>query len=1213
MRRLLHLGVALRVALVVGVLSLAAAVMLPGEAAGASSTASSAPPGSFICSSGGPSSSSADGYLPINRWAGATSEQHTRLSLNLFNIGNLPNVVQRDFVVADAQALGNTFWKAGVGLTEASTRFCYADSVAATADGLTATLGRALTNGGLIAVVLVAAAILILVRLRRGDGTARHQIVKVLVVLMIFAVMVNGAESTKTNANGSVSFGFGSPGWVLTHVYDAVSTVASAPAAALSGAADNLNFGGGVQQRIDAADPLSCGNYVNNLRQDYRNAYGSAGSANIAATVPLALDSMWEQSGLTTYAYSQFGASNDYAPLVYCRLLESNIGVSPQEQVRITDQTPGAAAILAGTAAPGGAKTALAWASDQNLGASPNDTVDESMVGWAACQTSSASFTPMEWSSTTGAPVPSEWASVTDPNANGSTYGASGTVTPQLCRAFFDTGWEKLQPQGTAFEWADNPGQISAAANGPGGPFSGFADYVDTLHGTSNGPAEMLSIMFLISSTIDLLVFGMMAGAVLVAKFSLLFLMAFAALFLVVSLWPGAAASSRLAGLAKHAFSMVLFVTGAQLILSIVAITTSIIMDTGTAVAGQGTFLSLLWMGIAPIAAIFIVHHLFKQVLKAPSPFKLSSALAWGAAAGGVGAGVATGLDRIANRKAVWGTTKRAAGAVRAPFAAGRLKRHTMEPVGAGTQAGIGAGAKTGAPPVGPTARGNGTLPSTGKAPPTAAGTPAPSLTGPGPAVGNGRSAVVGQAPRRGGPDPAGGLEPAGVGASKQVGARALDAGAQVASMGPGGTSAREVARQRRRQRAARGAGGTTGRLEDAGATSLAAQRDAALAFATRRGKLHVDDDGLLRTRNGRLIGGPMPNEHGRVHGPDTRSEAEKLHDDRVLRRAEIRAGRALNRQALSDRASGNVLNRFASANHQSKAGAALAEAVGAVGDPKSIHGRAIQRVGERTRRAAEELRSKPVHRQLASVAKVGAMGVATMALAAAPPVLGVAAGAYALRRAHKARFGLDAVHAVNQRHVAAYRASVAADRMRRQEAARAAAKERAETARQEAAQKRAARQEAVSESSSSVERRPTVDEPTPREPPEDFDDDRGDWIPPDGRASGAHVPARPAPQAQPRQAQTSRPARGARGGAPAHEPPSSVAEVLRDEASRPGTGSHEPRPAPNEPRPAPNERRTPSHLVGNRRPNQPSDQSEVPAEVRRRFDAEDEAQPDWS
>ena len=1226
----------------VALVIVAVVVLYPGAVAGASSTPGStaAPPSSFICSQGASSASaSANSYLPINRWAGAASTQHSRLSLNLFNIGNLPNVVQRDFVVGDAQALGNTFWKAGVGLTEAATRFCFADSVAATADGLTATIGRALSNGGLIAILLVAAAILIVVRLRRGDRTARHQIVKIVVVVLVFAVMVNGATQTKTDANGSVSFGFGSPGWVLTHVYDAASTVASAPAAALSGVADKLSFGANVAKRIDAEDPLSCGNYVNNLRAAYRAAYGSAATSNMAATVPLALDAMWEQSGLTTYAYSQFGAANDYAALVYCRLLEANAGISPSTQVRITGQTPGAAAMLSGTKDPGGASTALAWASDQSLGASPNATVDESMVGWAACQTSSAGFTPMEWSSTTGAPVTSEWTKVVDPNANGSVYGATGTVTPKLCKAFFDQSWTGFGPQGTAFEWGDNPSQITAAANGPGGPYPGFADYVNTLHGTANGPAEMLSIMFLISSTVDLVVFGVMAGAVLVAKFSLLFLMAFAALLLLVSLWPGTAASSRLAGLTKHAFSMVLFVTGAQVILSIVAITTSIIMDTGTAVAGQGTFLSLLWMGIAPIAALFIVHHLFKQVLKAPSPFKLSSALAWGAASGGIGAGVTTGLDRIANRKAVWGTTKRAAGAIQAPFAAARLKRHAMEPIGSGTQAALGAspGAPTGATTngsapsalpgatkapgalngPGPSTNGSpapnaraGTTPhaaggGSGGKPPIAAGTGGgtPAAAGAGSPGGGVRPLTVARAPHQRtdatGPDDGGGggigptdgpVAPTGAVVDEAGTAGTVAAGAGAVGIGAGVVTARALARQRRRRWRQRSqqlpgagqAGGEDGALSAGGTDVGSAYHSALEHLAKRRHGLSLGADGVLRTRSGRVVGAPRPGE------ADTRSAAEQLHDDRVLRRAEARAGRTLDRNALAERASANVLSRFARSERTTAGGRALARAAGVLGNR-----RLLQRVAERTRRAAQELRAKPVHRQLASAAKVGAMGVAAMALVASPPVLGAVAGAYALRRAHKARFGLDGLHTANQRHVATYRAAAAADRARRQEEARSAALEQAHSEPQ-----------AGGGEPKTVANEPSAEQLPPRDAPSDLDAAPSEWVPPDRPAPSPQPAAQATPQAaRPRPASPGRPPQA---GVPAHEPPTSAAEVLRDDTGRPGIDRRDV--GADESRPTENESRAPSHLAGNRLPNRPTDADEVPPETRARLDAMDEA-----
>ncbi len=1276
-------------ALVVGPVALAgAATTTPSSTSGPASTASSSSPSSFICASGtNQASASADSYLPINRWSGATSTQHSRLSLNLFNIGNLPDVVQRDFVVADAQALGNTFWKAGVGLTEAATRFCFADSVASTADGLTATIGKALTNGGLIAVVLVAAAILILVRLRRGDGTARHQIVKIVVVLLVLAVMVNGAEQTHTDSNGQVSFGFGSPGWVLTHVYDAVSTVASAPAAALSGVADNLSFEGATQQKIDAEDPLACGNYVNNLRSDYRAAYGSSGTSNMAATVPLALDSMWEQSGLTTYAYSQFGASNDYAPLVYCRLLEANANVTPAEQVAITDQTPAAASILSGSKDPGGPNTALAWASDQNLGASPNDTTDESMVGWAACQTDSPSFTPMEWSSSTGDPVTSQWSQVVNTGAQTSSYGGAGTVTPSLCQAFFDKPFNGFGPQGTAFEWPDNPTQISTAANpGNGSSYPGFADYVDTLHGTSNGPAEMLSIMFLISSTVDLVVFGLMAGAVLVAKFSLLFLMAFAAFFLLLSLWPGAAASSRLAGLAKHAFSMVLFVTGAQIILSIVAITTSIIMDTGTAVAGAGSFLSLLWMGIAPIAAIFIVHHLFKQVLKAPSPFKLSSAMAWGAAAGGVGAGVASGLDRIANRRAAWGTTKRAVGAARAPLARHLQRRQSMAPVGAGSQAGLGPGSASqvtsggGAPAAsaaggkaqvtsgsGTTVTGGagGKTPAPAAVGASAAAAPTTSAATSGTAASHSRPAGAlqveadatsrsvpaagggghGPAERAGtmiGADPS---EPAGAG--HPAGAAPVDAKsdpgdveteaesagerAEIANLAASSVAAASVAnRRRQRRRGARsqqqrvtggdgaaGAGTGLGTHVTSlqGMTAAGAYASALGYLATRRRGWQLDEHGVLRTGSGRVVGGPVPNVHGRVTEADTRSAAERHADDRLLRKAERAAGRSLDRQALAGRASHNAINRFASAHESSR----LGRAAGSLGDANRGHGRTIQRVAERTQRAAADFRAKPLHRQVGSVAKVGAMGVAAMALAAAPPALGVAAGAYALRRAHKAAYGLDALHERSQRHAATFKEAAAAERARRHETARSAAIERAGNTRQEptgqptsggdgAARDTAAVPPQPVGRSREVANSPSADEPPPRDAPYDLDEALGEWEPDADPAPARLAPAGPSLPSPPRHRQP-----GGVGRALGHQAPRSAAEVLRQDSARPpavGELSAEPDEAPID-RPVPNERRRPSHLVGNRRPNQPSASDEVPPEVRAHFDETDQVDLD--
>ena len=1182
---------ALRLAACSVVLGIAAAfVLLPGGAAGASQTSPGATTPSFICSQSKSSATpTAASYLPINRWASAASTQHSRLSLNLFNVGNLPNLVQRDFIVGDSQALGNIFWQAGVGLTEDATKFCFGTSVATTSDKLTAKIGQALANGGVIAVLLVAAAILIFFRLRRGDRNARQQIAKIVVVCVVFAVMVNGATQTRTNPTGSVSFGFGSPGWVITHVYNAASTVASAPAAALSGIADHLAFGSQVTSKIDSEDPLSCGNYVNNLRTDYTDSYGSTGASQMDATVPLALDSMWEQSGLTTYAYSQFGAGNDYADLVYCRLLEANANIPPKTQVRITDQTPGAAAILAGTVDKGGTTTAMAWASDQNLGASPDDTADESMIGWAACQTSSTGFTPMEWSSSTGAPVVSEWTKVVDPNATGSVYGSTGTVTPKLCAAFFDHAFKGLGPQGTALEWSDNTGQIATAANGPGGPYPGFSDYVTTLHGTSNGPAETLSIMFLISSAVDLLVFGIMAGAVFIAKFALLFIMAFAALLILISLWPGTTASSRLAAVAKHAFSMILFVTGAQIILSIVAITTSIIMDTGIAVAGQGTFLSLLWMGIAPIAAIFIIHHLFKQVLKAPSPFKLSSALAWGAASGGLGAGVVAGIDRISSRKTLWSGAQRARSALQGPRAALGHKQHAMEPAGSAAQHALGDGKSangTKAPAVGAgegadAIAGTAAVAGLAGGAASAAGAPA-AVTGghaqPAPAAAHTSNGSSRARPATSGAQ-RGSERTDGIGADGVEGtvADAEVVGGAVA----GATTIREILRSRLRRRTSQHAavgGGQAGQepgQHAASGSSQLSEESVAKAYQTSlkrtarwRPGWHVDSDGVLRDRRDRLVGAARA-EHGESPAADVRSHAQRMADDRALRRTEIRAGRMLDREALGVRASTNLLNRFAGKEHATVPGQVLGKVAGAVGNPETRRGRALQKVAERTKRAAQEFRAKPVRQQLKSVAKVGALGLAATALAASPVALGVAAGAYALHRAHKARFGLDAAEARNQQRIATFRAAAAASRQRRQAEA---------TQESQPEPKEKAGESHIVENQESTEQAPIG------EPPSDIDDSQRDWVPPEDPAA-----QRTQRTAAPRRAEAAQ---------SGHQAPKSKAEVLRND-------THGQDAAPQAIENAPH---TPSHLVGNRVANRPPEQTEMPPEVRDRFDAMDES-----
>ena len=58
----------------------------------------------------------------------------------------------------------------------------------------------------------------------------------------------------------------------------------------------------------------------------------------------------------------------------------------------------------------------------------------------------------------------------------------------------------------------------------------------------------------------------------------------------------------------------------------------------------------MLWSGFAPVTAVVVLHLLFKHVLRVPSPFKPSGALAYAGAIGGIGAAAGAGFDRLLAR-----------------------------------------------------------------------------------------------------------------------------------------------------------------------------------------------------------------------------------------------------------------------------------------------------------------------------------------------------------------------------------------------------------------------------------------------------------------------------------------------------------------------------------------------------------------------------------
>jgi len=575
-----------------------------------------APASGFICApganpatTGGTSGATSitGPYLPIDRWASvAGPDLHSNLSGGFLGVDDLGQEANRE-IQSFTLTMGNALWQAGADLVSMGAEFCFAPSVAAAVDNTAATLGNALVSSGLVVAVVVVAIAVLIARARKGASPWRA-LGRLAVFCGVLGAMLAGASATHVNpATGQVDFGVASPGWLIDNTYAAISRFASAPTAALASTPLGTS---GASTGLASTGPLSCGAYTQSLVDDYKSSYGVGAVAQAPASLPLAVNDMWEQSGLVTYMEVQFGASNPYGAVVYCHLLDYNDGYSPTQQTLVAGQS-----LPAGTTLT---PQALAWPSP----ADSNQAVDASIIGWAACQ-----GTPGHWV------IDTSWY-------------LTGVV-PQTC----DSWWSQPAIPGP-LDWGpgDGSGIVSVGQSMISQGHSAtdvnqFENFLLTFHGDSGGTSDVAAITYMGTSVVVFAVFGLLAVAVLIAKVALLVVMMLIAVVVLMSLWPGHG-PGKLSQVTRYTVGLVVFATGAQLALALVALTTGVVSDVVTSFSGQGSYLDVLATGLAPVGAVVVLHMVFTKILKVPSPFKMSGALAWGASLGSIGGGAAGFVNR---------------------------------------------------------------------------------------------------------------------------------------------------------------------------------------------------------------------------------------------------------------------------------------------------------------------------------------------------------------------------------------------------------------------------------------------------------------------------------------------------------------------------------------------------------------------------------------
>lgn len=543
-------------------------------------------------------------FLPVNRWQGATNDLHSRMEGGV-NVGRFMGTIHRDFVVGSGMSFGNFLWSQGANLAEFAVGFCMLNTVGGAADGIAKQIGDIMFFGAgvpILVLLLVISLVAVVVQGLKGSINWKSLFQKAIVIGLLAFMTLGSVNSRGGGINGNNSEykpGVGSPGWIVTTVNNTIASLASAPAMAFSIDPPDTSSGG----------LLSCKNYVTALNTEYMEQYGQ-GTASLAAGVPMVISSMWERSGLTAWRAAQFGAgTEEYSDRGWCRMLEWNAGTSSILMPEIMRK----------------ADPSFQNIPDPNTSRALNPVTleqrDRSIIAWASCKP--------ERNGT--------WSVATNFNdlANGR------SVTPEHCSNW----WSGEDKDLKHFDWPTKEAGVAERANG----HQTVQAFVDNLHGTQNGSGTIAAFAFILSSIVAFCVFGLASLAILVAKVAQV-LMIITIFVSGLAILTPRGSMQKLSNAFKTLVGVTVFIFFMQVIFALLSQITNMIQKTGSTLLTGDSAWIVLWTGLSPAVAVFVMHMVFTKVLKVPSPFKISGGLAWAGAAAAGGAAAMGGISRMLDR-----------------------------------------------------------------------------------------------------------------------------------------------------------------------------------------------------------------------------------------------------------------------------------------------------------------------------------------------------------------------------------------------------------------------------------------------------------------------------------------------------------------------------------------------------------------------------------
>lgn len=588
---------------------------------------------------GGKEESDTRTLLPLFRWKGAIA-QPVDSRLNGISLDNMMNTVSANVVMTGAFNTGNLAFSTAVNLTRFATTQDFVKVAGAEVDKAFALVGKALQASGIVGFLVVLALLIGMFQAARRSSQMGlnpfKAIIKPIILIIVFSFMVMGASNTSGNSPGA-----GSPWWLTQKVTSVVSALANAPVAALSDYSAKTTLDWDVDW--DQDDPLSCKTMMVTMAKQYQDAAGDQ-ATKINRSLPQTLSGMWESTGLAAWVQAQYGR-NEFGMHVFCRSLDSKSNVPVDAQI-----------VNSGDKIPPTHPTAAAW----NASGGTSRTINA--FHWAACRVEGdklrlhGKFYAVEGvKKGKDDDICNDW--YTKPASGGTSY------SPVPFALSWNPGAKKAWNFGNRLKSFSNKivSNIDGTWTPDSSPFNFTGDESETSkklteHGSKPEVMEFaltaqghnavdgqgISLVYSITSIILLIVFGVVAGAVLLAKIGIVVMMMGLLLALIMDILP-TSQPSRLGGYFGKFVGFIFVSSAVSLIFAVLMMFTRILLTLGNGMTGNDLFFATLWQGIAPLLAVFALHQMFRKWFKTASPFTPSGALAWGKNLGGLGARMGTG------------------------------------------------------------------------------------------------------------------------------------------------------------------------------------------------------------------------------------------------------------------------------------------------------------------------------------------------------------------------------------------------------------------------------------------------------------------------------------------------------------------------------------------------------------------------------------------